>query len=1134
MKTVRLLVLGVFLAAIPAGLATGQAIPPAVQQELNRKNMTVAEARAMATQLGINLDDPVQAVQRARELGVPESSIQGMLRAIREDKEGKAAATVVAGVQAVDPTVPPEVAVPNPPSAAAAEIIDEAVEAAELRDVEEAQTATVVEEEAKEEGLQFFGYDLFDSLPEAFQPNATGPVDDGYVVGSGDELRLTVWGAAEFSYDLTVDAEGRIFVPKVGQFLASGRRMDVLRQELKLFLSRSYAGLTTTDPPTVFMDVTLARLRPVQIYVLGEVARPGGYTVSPYSTGFNVLYATGGPLTRGSLRSIRIVRNSERVGSLDLYTYLLNGYEADPVRLQTNDFLFVPPRGKTVAISGSVRRPGVFELKGGEDFDDLLRFAGGLLPDAYGKRFQIESIIPIEERTDPSVAREVTDVDLERVLSGDLRVRLRDGDVVTMFSISERVKNGVSIQGAVFQTGRYELSESLMTARDLIMAADGLRENAYLERAELVRLGDDFSSEQLISLDLAGILRDDPGQNIPLKAKDRLRIFSLDDVQSSSSVSISGHVRNPQSMAFRSDLTVYDLLFAGGGLQDSLYVKSVFLRRADLLRKTEDGLSERIIPFDLGDALAGRGMATSPLKPFDEIRIYAQSSVRAVESNATVSISGRVLDPKSVPFRTDMTVNDLLFLGGGLQDSLFVKTVYLDRADILRRSPDGLSGEILPFSLKNAVEGGVAGNLRLQPYDEIRVYAQNSIRERASVSISGRVRNPHTIEFRDGMTIFDLLFEGRGLQDSLFVKNVFLGRADLFRFTDDLQDKRVIPFDLGEALSGQGFAAEVLRPGDEVRVYPRTAVQVRARNVSITGAVANPGPFPWQEGLTLEDLILRANGFTAFSNLREAEVTRTEYGTDDRLATTIRVPLLGNIRDETGALFGPGEVAGEDTLAALFSARGFLLRPLDRVVIRTDPDYRPLETVLISGEVMAPGEYTIEFDNEKLRSFIRRAGGLAPLGYAGGGQVYRGGQRLVIDFKKAIAGSRRHNIELQPGDQILVPREPKTVRVTGNVPRPGLFNYVAGKRMSYYLGRAGGTDVETEAIFVTQADGATFKMRRGLFPGNPRMSQGGRIDVTRKPPPDPNDAPVDISGAITNSISVISAALTVVLLATRL
>lgn len=940
-RGVRPLLIALVIAVWAVPEIAAQTIPPAVQQELNRRSMSEAEARAMAQQLGINLDDPVQAAQRARELGVPESTIRAMLRSIRDGEEGQAAAAAgaaVTGATPVDPTVPANTVVDT------TEVVQttlEALESARLRGDAEAQNLAGAGEEVgeevsdqeepgdeealDEEALEFFGYAVFDGIPEAFQPNPVGPVDDAYVVGPGDELRVTVWGAAEFAYDLTVDAEGRIYVPNVGQFLAAGKRLSTLRTDFRRFLSQSYAGLVS-DPPTASLDLTIARLRPVQIYVLGEVSRPGGYTVSPNATGFNVLYATGGPLTRGSLRNIRIVRDGRPIGQLDIYNYLLNGYERNPIRLQTNDFVFVPPRGTTVAISGAVRRPAVFELKGDEDFAKLLEFAGGLLPEAYTKTFQIERIVPFAERMDASIAREVLDLSLADVLEGRQEVSLRDGDVVRIRSISDRLDNAVSVLGAVFQPGSYELPDGAFTVKDLLAAADGLTEVAYRPEATLVRLDEDFT-EEIVTLDLNRVLSDDPRHNLPLRARDQLQI------------------------QFRT----------------------------------------------------------------------------AVQLDGEIEVTGQVRAPGVQPYRTGLTLRDALVAAGGLQDTLFTKTVFLDRADIYRRD--------------------------------------------------GRSINPI-----------------------------------------------IIPFNLEDALAGVGQAGLALAPDDEIRVYAREVEQVEGVQVEVTGAVRAPGSITYREGLTVEDAILQSGGLTQFAYLNSVRVSRPDP-TDQSLAATFEVPLTGLTRDLHGRV-DPAAVR------AALRERSFPLYPGDQVTVVLDPDYRPLETVLVTGEVAFPGSYAVESDNETIASVIRRAGGVSPTGYLGGARLFRDGQPVAVDFELALA-NRRDDMRLLPGDQLSIPRVPNTVQVTGNVAREALIRFLPGQRVSYYLDRAGGRSEETEAVYLTQADGTIRKLRGGLFPSDPRVTDGAIINVTRKEPK-PADERTDVGQIITETISVISAALTAIVLATRL
>jgi len=424
--------LGVILAVFVVGIlsvapVTAQQLedlPEEARQELERRDMSVQEARQRMRQLGIDPSNPEQAARRARELGIPEARIQALLQAARarQDTTGDDTLGVRGGVNPPFPVlagtpeiVPDTLSVDQLPqeievnvplrsqnqirrvrpgflTAGGDSVLLENVRRvrgsvidgtwrgtvtipsdttdgtwslyvqAATRDTSvvlaTGRRLTIFPEgerpdpdsaRAARDTLQYFGYDTFETIPEAFTPQPTGPADGSYIVGPDDELRLTVWGGAEFTYDLQVDREGRVTVPNVGQFTVAGRRLDELRQEMKQWLSRSYSGLTS-DPPSVFMDLTLTRVRPSQVFVLGEVPQPGGYMISSFATVFNALYSVGGPLKRGSLRNISVIRDGEVVETVDLYDYLLEGYSPDPVQLQSNDYVFVPPRGKTVAI----------------------------------------------------------------------------------------------------------------------------------------------------------------------------------------------------------------------------------------------------------------------------------------------------------------------------------------------------------------------------------------------------------------------------------------------------------------------------------------------------------------------------------------------------------------------------------------------------------------------------------------------------------------------------------------------------------------------------------------------------------------------------------------------------------------
>ena len=1013
---------GLFLVATPPALAQQQDVPEEVRQELQRRGMSVEEARQRARELGIDLSNPQRALRQAERLGLPTERARALLEAARQDTtdRGPRMATDTTSAPPYPtltkrPTIEPDsidrgrlpteidVAVPLQSGSFIRQVrpffYTAAGDSVAVQNVERrrgsvlrgtwggqitiprdtmsgtwtlfvqaatqdtvvtmptGRTLTIFPEgelprrdttKAEKDTLEYFGYDTFNTVPQAFIPSATGPVNDSYIVGPSDELRLTVWGAAEFTYDLQVDREGRVTVPNVGQFTAAGKSMNTLREEMRQWLSQSYAGLTS-DPPTVFMDLMVTRVKPIQVYVLGEVGQPGGYTVSSFATVFNALYSVGGPLRRGSLRNIQVIRNGEVVETVDLYGYLMDGTSPDPVQLQNNDYIFIPPRGETVAITGQVRRPAFYEVKEDETAEDLVDYAGGLKAEAYGKRFQVERIVPIGEREDPSVAREVLDYNLAEAVNGEIDVDLADGDRVRILSIREATDavitpkvRSVKVSGAVFQPGRYALNDSTRTVKGLIETADGLTGDAFMQNAQLVRTKDDLDPSSR-SLNLTDVMNDDPRENVVLRAGDSLHVASVQEMRTERFVSIQGKVRDPGEYSYREGMTLEDLLYRAGGLGDDEYLKDVFLERADLFRVADDGDSERVIPFHLGDALQGDGMANRELKPEDEVRIYAASVERVEE-----------------------------------------------------------------------------------------------------------------------------------------------------------------------------------------------------RFVQVSGAVKEPGEFRYRDNMSLKDVILQSGGFTEGANLREVEVTRMveRRGQEGLRATTIRVPLNRGARNVDSVSFSV-----RDTVRALRAADEFTLEHRDRVFVRTDPAFQPQQTVTIRGEVRFPGEYTILRDNERLSDVLRRAGGVLPTGYLKGGRLLRDtgdtgasfrreGEQVIVEMQQAVEGDRDDDVILRPGDEIVIPPQPNTVAIRGNVANEGLVKHEPGERVEYYLDRAGGVREDTERILLTQASGATFRVNTGWFRRTPEVDDGAIIRVVAEEP-QPEGEGVDVGQIATETVSILSSALTVIVLATR-
>jgi protein involved in polysaccharide export with SLBB domain len=258
-------------------------------------------------------------------------------------------------------------------------------------------------------------------------------------------------------------------------------------------------------------------------------------------------------------------------------------------------------------------------------------------------------------------------------------------------------------------------------------------------------------------------------------------------------------------------------------------------------------------------------------------------------------------------------------------------------------------------------------------------------------------------------------------------------------------------------------------------------------------------------------------------------MVRTNDETGER-ARTIRIPLAGPEAEANQVTFDLQTRA--DTARVLAEADEFRLQHRDRVFVRTDPTFQPQETVVIRGEVRYPGEYTLLRDNERLSNVLQRAGGVLPTGYLRGGRLIRGDEQVIVEMDAAISGDEDDDVILQPGDEIVLPPRPNTIAIRGNVANEGLVRFEPGRRVEYYLERAGGLRDDTEAVFLTQASGATFRVRTGWFRRTPEVDDGAIIRVLKEPEEEEKE-PIDIGNTIRDVTGILSSALTIIVLASR-
>lgn len=594
-----------------------------------------------------------------------------------------------------------------------------------------------------------FGADVFGDSTTQFQPSLAGPVDENYRLGPGDNLVLILTGEVEASHSLEVNREGFIVIPQAGQVFVSGLTLSELRSLLLRRLQRVYSGLGIAEGSRTRLHVTVARLRTNQVFVIGDVVRPGSYQISSAGTVLTALYAARGPSLSGSFRQIDVRRGGKTVRTFDLYDYLLKGDNASDVRLETGDVIFVPVHGPLVEIAGKVVRPAVYELKGKESLSDLLAAAGGFEPSALRRRIQINRILPPAARGPNGRDRVVIDIGPEQLESGAPQFAVEAGDRVTVFGVAERRRSLVTVRGNVWQEGEVGYTPG-MTLQDALRLAGGAKPDVYLDEILISRLDSDSTRFQLRAAfaDSTGRLR----ENLPLREDDDITVFSRTTFRPARYVAVTGAVRKAGRIPYRQGMTLRDaILQADGVTEDALLTEAEIARIPDdrsggtLARTIRVALDSTYL-FERGPdgrylgppglAAPPGGAPAVPLQPYDNILILHQPEW---ELQRTVSLAGQVRYPGRYALLTRSDkLTDLITRAGGL-----TRTAYPEGVEFIR-TRDGLGriGIDLPEALRHP---NARDNLTLQSGDSVFVPEYSPV-----VRVTGAVNAPASVAFVEG------------------------------------------------------------------------------------------------------------------------------------------------------------------------------------------------------------------------------------------------------------------------------------------------------------------------------------------------------------------------------------------------
>lgn len=513
----------------------------------------------------------------------------------------------------------------------------------------------------KSTGLQLFGYSFFENAKISFSPNTNMAVPKTYQIGPGDEIMIDLWGATETTYTSTVNKRGYLKINGIAPMYINGFTLATATQKITNALKQKHSGITAPKDSysKIYTNVTVSKIRTVQVNIIGEVKTPGTYALNALSTVFNALYVAGGPTKLGTFRNIQLVRANKTIGELDIYEYLIHGTQTSNITLQDQDVLLIGPYKNLVTVEGAVKRPGMYELHQKETLADLITYFGGFTPRSYTDLLVIERVNGLE--------REVKEVPFNEVPS----FVLQPGDKIVVQEVLDTYKNKVSITGEVLRPGNFELMPN-MTLQDLFTKTKGITPEAFVERGILVRTYEDATQEN-IPFSVAEVLAGTTA--IPLQNKDEITVFNKNNLRETRVVQINGAVNAPGSIPFVEKMQIEDVIALSGGLKESADATQV-----SVSRRLKDGSYKTLsknFTISSKENLALNNGVPFYFEPFDVITVR---DAVGYATQQTVSVSGEVLYPGAYTLATkNERISDLILRAGNITEFAYIEGARLLR-----------------------------------------------------------------------------------------------------------------------------------------------------------------------------------------------------------------------------------------------------------------------------------------------------------------------------------------------------------------------------------------------------------------------------------------------------------------------
>jgi len=707
--------------------AQNPALMQMAQAELVKRGLTEAEVRTRLLQKGIDVDNVPPAEYASYQTKV--TAVLDELEA--EKKKGTATTPITVNVGA------------NPTTAGTATTQTGTTGTATTGIISTASLPQTTPQEATAEASQriaqaenaratstIYGHSVFtDHSLDVFRTTDGAQAPDTYVLGEGDEVHITIFGASQTDIQQRIAADGSIQPTGNARIFLKGLSLAQARKVIKESLSNSY--LFRADQ----LAVTIVTARTVLVNVFGETKITGGFTLSALNSALNALSAAGGVTDFGSVRAIQLIRGTTRK-TIDLYEFMSDPAVQFNFDLQKNDIIFVPVVKSIVSIEGAVKRPMRYEMLESETITDLIKYAGGLTMNVYPEFIQVQRFINGEEK--------LLEWNLADITTGKTKVALVDGDIVRIKSINKPIDTYVDIDGSVYYPGRFDINSNPTLSKLLANAKPNYQAKTDILFVERIRPD---QSVEFLSIPFPG---NEGAPDFTLQGRDIVHIMDQASYRDIATISVNGQVRKPftKSFALNDRLTISQAIEYAGGLKESVYPVAYIFRR-NLFVPTE----MKYIRIELDKA------GSMELQPGDQLNIYDNTTYRNV---GEIRISGAIKTPSAYTYDPSMTLRDLLTNAGGFNVGAAFNKVEVFRTILSPTQKSKL--QLITLQVDSNYQLVQPAYFALQPYDQVVVRMTPEFTLGRTIELNGQVKYPgvYVLESRDA-TLYDVITKAGGL-----------------------------------------------------------------------------------------------------------------------------------------------------------------------------------------------------------------------------------------------------------------------------------------------------------------------------------------------------------------------------------